>query len=102
MGKLLIQGSTFSKSIHHPFYVSKKLSPVVATTPTPVPPTVSIKPTIITGNTSSPPTKFPHFITIAIKFDNHPEDIGWTVSSNTNVLIESKEIGFYTDKNKLV
>ncbi len=45
------------------------------------------------------------FITIAIKFDDRPEEIGWSVYSDKNEPISSKPVGSYSDssyKNKLV
>ncbi len=105
MGELAIQGATYGRSIHHPFY----LSAAVAPTPTAVVPTPTNtvpQPTIFKPPTPSPftesPTKFLPFITIAIKLDNFPEEVGWAISSDKNELIASKAIGSYNESNKLI
>jgi len=39
------------------------------------------------------------FITIAIKLDNHPEESSWTLETDSNELIMSRDSGFYAGKN---
>jgi len=118
MGQLLLQGSTFERAIHHPFYVPvmpPTPSPVINNTPTNTPPppspTTNGQPTVVinppqsppvNGSTLSPSLLLVPYITLAIKFDNQPEEIGWSVTSSMNEMISFKSIGSYTEKNKLV
>mmetsp|Transcript_16699 Transcript_16699/g.19060 ORF Transcript_16699/g.19060 Transcript_16699/m.19060 type:complete len:685 (+) Transcript_16699:162-2216(+) len=100
LGTLLAQGSSYGKAIHHSFYLAKK-PPQPAPSPGGSQP--FNKPVPTPATVTKPPTKPLPYITIAIKFDQHPEEIGWAVYSDQNELIESKTIGAYKDKeNKLV
>ena len=123
MGPLLAEGSTFGRSIHHPFYIEKKKtpktnSPTNSPTMAPVPPPTPSEPTEpsnptplapvepptpvkVTKPPTAAPTKFVPFLTVAIKFDNYPEEVGWAITSDKNELIESRPIGYYTEKNIL-
>ncbi len=82
--------------------------PTVYFRPTVSEPTVYLRPTIYfkpPDSSPSPSVNNSPFITIAIKFDDKPEEIGWSVSSSRNELISSKPIGSYSYssyKNKLV
>ena len=126
----MAEGSTFGRSIHHSFTVPKEEEPRPA--PKPTPPTISNPtspnqptspvlpqqpspvafgfPTIANTPTKNdnevistpPPTQDTIHITIAIKLDNYPEEVGWAISSAKNEVIASKPIGYYKRKNKLI
>ncbi len=131
LGKLLAEGTTFNRSKHHSFYVppdqggketnpvsppsgSKPTSPNIPspsnpTLPKPSPlanlPSIANPPPQNTDQTeenTSPPSENNLHITIAIKLDNYPEEVGWAISSAKNEVIASKPIGFYKRKNKLI
>ena len=97
MGKLLHKGSTFERAKHHRFYVPAKVPPIINN-----PGQQEVKPPQPSPNNETPaPTKFLPFVTIAIKHDDYPEEIGWSILSDDNI-IEKKMPGAYKEKNKLV
>ena len=120
----MAEGATFGRSIHHPFTVPKEEEPRPAPKPTPPAnkqPTAPILPqqpspvgfgfpSIANTPTKNddevistpPPSQNTIHITIAIKLDNYPEEVGWAISSAKNEVIASKPIGYYKRKNKLI
>lgn len=133
LGKLLAEGSTFGRSIHHVFKVPKKEEsqeepdsepspqspgdrptspvnepspdgPVAPPTPSSIGlPTIANAPSQKIPSLETPaPTPESRYITIAIKLDNYPEEVGWAISSSKNELIASKPTGFYKRKNQLI
>lgn len=101
MDGLITSGSTYGKYKAFPFYVPE----VVLPPPTPSVPTgpavVPIPVPLPSPQDKTPaPTKIPGFyITVGIKFDDFPEEIGWAITSvETQELLFSKRIGSYKGK----
>ena len=110
---ILQKSGKFGHSIKHTFAFPKKTwSPTFPPTPAPtsdsfftLPLQTSI-PTIVPQQ-PTPPTSYPSYspsqtrasITIEIKFDKNPEQVGWVISSLQNqVTIDSKPTGTYFDQ----
>ena len=97
----LIAGSHFGKFIRHSFYVPKNIANKA---PTPSPEKQEEVNYPVIDDTPSPTAPEPDpYITIAFKFDQAPEQIGWAVTSiESEELLGSKQFGSYVGKKNSI
>lgn len=95
IGIELISGSFYGKKIIHPFYVPKlettNTDPPAQQIPSPAP--------SIAATLPEEEEEEEEYLTIGFKFDLHPEQIGWAITTvDTQELLISKPFGFYAGK----
>lgn len=118
LGIQMVAGNTFGKYVSHPFYLPKNIappptpvSPPGGTVPTPAGPVPSPAGPVPTpggpvptpGQDPSATVPTPNgkgtYLTLGIKFDRFPEEIGWAITSvETQELLMSRSFGSYKGK----
>ncbi len=106
MSGLITSGSTYNKFVSFTFYVPEVVlappTPSAPVQPVPGPSPGGLLPApgpTIAKKTPAPTGDEGFYITLGIKFDENPEEIGWAITSvETQELLFSKEIGSYKGK----